>query len=130
MEDRQISTSQVPAPNDGEGKTPPKYRVKFADGPAKGTTMEYDKERPTYKVGTWTYEATGQRDGDFWLYVKRPTQRAGRRLIRALSAAHSKDVRLIPKDEPNVAIHRGRNDVCWCGSGKKYKKCHSSPQSN
>jgi uncharacterized protein YecA (UPF0149 family) len=18
----------------------------------------------------------------------------------------------------------GRNDVCWCGSGKKYKKCH------
>ena len=20
----------------------------------------------------------------------------------------------------------GRNDVCWCGSGKKYKKCHSA----
>jgi methionyl aminopeptidase len=19
---------------------------------------------------------------------------------------------------------RGRNDLCWCGSGKKYKKCH------
>ena len=19
----------------------------------------------------------------------------------------------------------GRNDPCWCGSGKKYKKCHS-----
>ncbi|WP_295250562.1 SEC-C metal-binding domain-containing protein, partial [Ruminococcus sp.] len=18
----------------------------------------------------------------------------------------------------------GRNDPCWCGSGKKYKKCH------
>ena len=18
----------------------------------------------------------------------------------------------------------GRNDVCWCGSGKKYKRCH------
>jgi uncharacterized protein YecA (UPF0149 family) len=18
----------------------------------------------------------------------------------------------------------GRNDLCWCGSGKKYKKCH------
>ena len=18
----------------------------------------------------------------------------------------------------------GRNDVCWCGSGKKYKNCH------
>jgi preprotein translocase subunit SecA len=23
-------------------------------------------------------------------------------------------------DEP------GRNDPCWCGSGKKYKKCHGA----
>ena len=22
------------------------------------------------------------------------------------------------------AIKPGRNDLCWCGSGKKYKKCH------
>ena len=20
----------------------------------------------------------------------------------------------------------GRNDPCWCGSGKKYKKCHAA----
>ena len=20
----------------------------------------------------------------------------------------------------------GRNDLCWCGSGKKYKKCHAA----
>ena len=20
----------------------------------------------------------------------------------------------------------GRNDECWCGSGKKYKKCHAA----
>jgi hypothetical protein len=24
----------------------------------------------------------------------------------------------------NVAAKIGRNDLCWCGSGKKYKKCH------
>jgi hypothetical protein len=24
----------------------------------------------------------------------------------------------------NKAPDRGRNDPCWCGSGKKYKKCH------
>ena len=23
---------------------------------------------------------------------------------------------------------RGRNEPCWCGSGKKYKKCHGAPQ--
>ena len=21
----------------------------------------------------------------------------------------------------------GRNDECWCGSGKKYKTCHGAP---
>ncbi|MFZ2196888.1 MAG: SEC-C metal-binding domain-containing protein [Thermodesulfovibrionales bacterium] len=21
-------------------------------------------------------------------------------------------------------INLGRNEMCWCGSGKKYKKCH------
>ena len=28
--------------------------------------------------------------------------------------------------DPSVAISQniGRNDLCWCGSGKKYKKCH------
>ena len=23
----------------------------------------------------------------------------------------------------------GRNDLCWCGSGKKYKKCHLAKDS-
>jgi preprotein translocase subunit SecA len=26
--------------------------------------------------------------------------------------------------EPTEQI--GRNDPCWCGSGKKYKKCHGA----
>ena len=25
---------------------------------------------------------------------------------------------------PDAAPKLGRNDPCWCGSGKKYKKCH------
>ena len=28
----------------------------------------------------------------------------------------------VRRDEPKV----GRNDPCWCGSGKKYKKCHGA----
>ena len=27
---------------------------------------------------------------------------------------------------PNSKVRPGRNDPCWCGSGKKYKKCHYS----
>jgi uncharacterized protein YchJ len=27
-------------------------------------------------------------------------------------------------DEQAAEINLGRNELCWCGSGKKYKKCH------
>jgi len=37
----------------------------------------------------------------------------------ALSVA---DVRSTPVSEGNKNV--GRNDPCWCGSGKKFKKCH------
>lgn len=26
--------------------------------------------------------------------------------------------------QPTAEVALGRNDACWCGSGKKYKKCH------
>jgi preprotein translocase subunit SecA len=31
-------------------------------------------------------------------------------------------VRTVRRDEPKI----GRNDPCWCGSGKKFKKCHGA----
>ena len=30
------------------------------------------------------------------------------------------------KSESSQSVALGRNDLCWCGSGKKYKKCHLS----
>jgi hypothetical protein len=38
-------------------------------------------------------------------------------LNRVMGAYAGKD-REIPAAKP------GRNDACWCGSGRKYKKCH------
>ncbi len=32
--------------------------------------------------------------------------------------------RLFHRGPPEAAADLGRNDLCWCGSGKKYKKCH------
>jgi uncharacterized protein YecA (UPF0149 family) len=29
-----------------------------------------------------------------------------------------------PKPVVNTQKELGRNDPCWCGSGKKFKKCH------
>ena len=31
-------------------------------------------------------------------------------------------VKTVKRDEPKI----GRNDPCWCGSGKKFKKCHGA----
>jgi preprotein translocase subunit SecA len=31
-------------------------------------------------------------------------------------------VKTVRRDEPKI----GRNDPCWCGSGKKFKKCHGA----
>ncbi len=28
------------------------------------------------------------------------------------------------KKDPRPAALPGRNEPCWCGSGRKYKKCH------
>lgn len=108
-----------------------KFRVKFFDGPATGLTAEYERETPTIRVFTWEYEATGRRDGDYWLYVKKRNERVAQRLIRTIAQARGgQDPRLDPKDQPLKVISRGRNEVCWCGSGRKYKRCHSSPSSN
>lgn len=30
---------------------------------------------------------------------------------------------LVPQGPPE-GVRLGRNDICWCGSGKKYKNCH------
>lgn len=32
--------------------------------------------------------------------------------------------RVIFKHPPKSAANLSRNAPCWCGSGKKYKKCH------
>jgi hypothetical protein len=30
----------------------------------------------------------------------------------------------ILQQPPDSALTMNRNELCWCGSGKKYKKCH------
>ena len=29
-----------------------------------------------------------------------------------------------PEDSSGIARNLGRNEICWCGSGKKYNRCH------
>ena len=45
---------------------------------------------------------------------------AQREAAEAASHASEGKVKTIHRDKPKI----GRNDPCWCGSGKKYKRCH------
>ena len=47
---------------------------------------------------------------------------ARRRRVRRAPAATTRRSRRCRRDEPKI----GRNDPCYCGSGKKYKKCHGA----
>jgi preprotein translocase subunit SecA len=40
----------------------------------------------------------------------------------ARSGGDDAPVKTVRRDEPKI----GRNDPCWCGSGKKFKKCHGA----
>lgn len=102
----------------------PKFRVKFHDGPAAGIEMEYDREMREVRYFAWMYENTYRREGDYWLFVVQPKQRAVRKILPLVIKAQGKDPRLDPKPQPNRVPDRGRNAPCWCGSGKKFKKCH------
>ncbi|MBX4195347.1 preprotein translocase subunit SecA [Candidatus Parcubacteria bacterium] len=45
----------------------------------------------------------------------------------AVSVADIRSAQSLPEDLPAQAGKDiGRNDACWCGSGKKYKKCHGA----
>jgi len=37
--------------------------------------------------------------------------------------------RLVREDGPAIGPKLGRNEPCWCGSTKKFKRCHGSPSS-
>ena len=64
--------------------------------------------------------------------ARRPTQmmfsggssttapRGGRAPAPARTGGDDAPVKQVRRDEPKI----GRNDPCWCGSGKKFKKCH------
>jgi preprotein translocase subunit SecA len=47
------------------------------------------------------------------------------------AAAQARPARVGGDDAPVTTVRReepkiGRNDPCWCGSGKKFKKCHGA----
>ena len=76
-------------------------------------------------------------DSDFYPSMRELASLAGLRgdAARAVSLLQRAAV---PADDPELLIVSrfagesrtdiGRNDPCWCGSGRKYKLCHGDPR--
>ena len=58
----------------------------------------------------------------------RGRDRRRRRRARDRSSRAPPETTSMGSPRPAVNEHRdiGRNDPCWCGSGKKYKRCHGA----
>ena len=61
----------------------------------------------------------------------RAAQRAGARPPRARGGARrrpreAEPLPVVEQRRVDAAEQVGRNDPCWCGSGKKFKKCHGA----
>ena len=78
-------------------------------------------------------------DGTYHAGVHAPVPVAAGGLLPGLAAQQRRGIQLQHGDEPASgaagagagaapasAAKLGRNDACWCGSGKKYKRCHGA----
>src|SRR5665811_3494 len=76
--------------------------------------------------------ATAGPAGDMPKFVGRPLPKAlppgqpsGATTAAGAGGSKSQGGEVRPGYSP-AGVRMGRNDTCWCGSGKKYKKCHGS----
>jgi hypothetical protein len=104
--------------------TEPVFRVKFHGGALSQHTQDFPREQPQITIFGWTYEATGRRDGDHWLFVPVPRNRPVQRFLLFVMSQTGNDPRLADKQQPVRVIKHGRNELCYCGSGRKHKRCH------
>lgn len=60
-----------------------------------------------------------------WYASDRGQAQEAQRLWHRLDASRSADIRTVEPFARRSGPKLGRNDPCWCGSGRKYKTCHA-----
>ena len=86
------------------------------DAPEDGLTdqeLSYHHQELSSDFSTHTADSSGAKSAEEDPFVRAPRQ-------KRVSTADSESVQPYKREAPKV----GRNDLCPCGSGKKYKKCH------
>jgi hypothetical protein len=91
-----------------------------------GSTIAYEQVVAQAESGEWPKGAAALRLG-VPIGLRQFALSAGRARIDAthLDVSEFSPVREIPAAfVAEITRKRGRNEACWCGSGKKFKKCH------
>ena len=91
--------------------------------PARGAATNGSARRQVAGAGNGTGARNGVRTGVGAMAGPGVTGTAGTLAMGGASVAGAQQAR--PGYTPSGA-KIGRNDACWCGSGRKYKKCHGS----
>lgn len=86
-------------------------------------TMQGDWEDVQIKLGLLDERLTPKPDY-FALEMPEYAETMQQLRSRFKQIAHSDESKPHPKPERKPGTQPGRNDPCWCGSGKKYKHCH------
>ena len=59
-----------------------------------------------------------------WYAADRGDAQRAARLWRRIGAVDNPDLEMVGRFVGSAGPRVGRNDPCWCGSGRKYKACH------
>ena len=107
-----VQVTPVEGPNGGPPQAPPVSRrpSSAASSPTGGRTGHLLGRR-------LAPGRDGDRRGGRW---RGPGRRCRRRVAEEPAPVHVEQRHVDPSEQI------GRNDPCWCGSGKKYKKCHGA----
>jgi len=100
------------------------------EGPNGGQPQQYASTGSSTSSGQVSYSGGGpignQEAIAMALGGAGPTAAAQAFEDRELAPEELEPVRAVEQRRVGEAEQIGRNDPCWCGSGKKFKKCHGA----
>ena len=97
--------------------------------------LPFDPDREDNGEGAAEEDGDGEAPPDSSLELRRAAQSSIEDFTRNIQKKKEKEMEALqfaggeasPQQQPTLAKKTpGRNDPCWCGSGKKFKKCHGA----
>jgi preprotein translocase subunit SecA len=97
-----------------------RYLWRLRPVPAEEASVGAGIRTPQRRPSTLTFNDPSAQQSSFFGGAPRSASAVAEPPRPARVGGDDAQVKTVRRDAPKV----GRNDPCWCGSGKKFKKCH------